>query len=220
MDDNTGIRKKGIVIVDTREQSPALKKAADEVRFLGHPGPRGENWSFDCMVVTRAGQVLTYERKTTRDAIASMDKLERQSSYTTGIIVEWDIKGLKLTEEWEDPKFRLLVENVEKRLWRLSHRQPVVFTHDVDGTVRFLRYLAGKRDLVDVRVVSTAATGTVAADARVAAYAWDCGGVPTHALGQNRGAVYPREPGAGDQHFIDLPDGILLDGHMGRGILA
>lgn len=151
MQDNASIRKKGIVVVDTREQNAALKKAADEVRFLGHLGPAGENWSFDAMVVTKHGQVLTYERKTTSDCISSMDKLERQTSYTTGLIVEWNISSLKLTDEWEDPKYRLLVENVEKRMWRLAHRQPVIFTHDVAGTVAFLRYIAGKNDMVDVR---------------------------------------------------------------------
>lgn len=158
MSDNASIRKKGIVIVDTREQNAALKKAADEVRFLGHPGPAGENWSFDVMVITKSGQVLTYERKTTTDAISSMDKLERQTSYTTGLIVEWNLSTLKLTEEWEDPKYRLLVENVEKRMWRLAHRQPVIFTHDVEGTIRFLSYLKGKSDVVEERTVVASET--------------------------------------------------------------
>lgn len=149
--DNANLRKKGIVIIDTREQNQVLKDAANEVRFLGHPGPNGENWSFDAMVVTKHGQVLTYERKTTADAISSMDKLERQTGYVTGLLVEWNLSTVKFTDEWQDPKYRLLVENVEKRMWRLAHRQPVIFTHDVEGTVRYLRYIAGKNDLMDVR---------------------------------------------------------------------
>lgn len=135
-----------MITADTRESNGFIQKSADERRFLKKVGPGGENWSYDLEVETKAGQVLTFERKAMGDCIESFKqgKLDRQCSYVDALIVEWDEMALALTPGLQDPKYQALAKNCKRHLWRMSLSMPVLWTSGPGETIEMLRWFEGK----------------------------------------------------------------------------
>lgn len=136
--------------VDTKEQNSALKEEADEVAILRYVGEGGEPFSFDAEVHCESGQVLTYEIKRGYDAVASFEKLDRQAGPCDGIIVQgWNRRAWVLAGR--NPT---IIDNAEKRLWRIAHSKAVIHTADHEATVRFLRYVERRREPIEVMMAA------------------------------------------------------------------
>lgn len=141
--------KTGRIVVDSREQDERLKAIADEVRLLSYEGDNGENRSFDIEVTTAFGQTVPLERKSTRDAVASLraGKLDSQVGGAGGLLIEWDEAVLAMMLGHDDHFGPRDVAGLRKRIWRISLCAPVVWTTGVEGPLGTLAFLAYLRDL-------------------------------------------------------------------------
>lgn len=136
------------VTADTKEQNVRIKAGCDAVRKLQYDNPEdpAHPFQYDYEVAAKSGQTLTYELKIGYDAIASFAKLPRQVGPVHGIIIQgWNPRGWLLAGRDEG-----LIESTRKRLWRIAHSRAVIYTSDEDDTLRFLRYVEGRTEPIEV----------------------------------------------------------------------
>ncbi len=150
------------IVIDVQEKEGILK-AIDGAEFtsLYHANSRR---SYDYRVTTLAGQVLRIERKSCADAVGSFTmaptetapgccRLCTQARSVDLLVIEWtETDAASVRSHLNKPE---LVESTKKHLWRLSLEMPVLWTTGPLDTIRLLKYLESKKEVLAVRSSSS-----------------------------------------------------------------